>query len=225
MVVFQGALYVRHGGGQVDRLDGTMWARGVCAGLPRKQVSALAADANALYAAQWGGWSEWDGAKWTHHLRLPELQGVPITALCPDGDTLWIGTQGRGAFAYDRRAGQIRRADAGLPDDWVTCLARAGSALYAGTFVGGLAQWDGARWQSAPETTGDNITALEPDGSGGLFLATRRGVQHQDQNGAMTRLDRPHPLLDPEAQCLCAAPGGLWVGTRTGLYFLPSAAP
>ena len=139
MAVFRDALYVRNGGGQVDRLDGTTWTRNVCAGLPRKEVSALAADATTLYAAQWGGWSEWDGAHWTHHLRLPELQGVPITALCPDGKTLWIGTQGRGVLAFDRETGQVRRLDAGIPDDWVTCLAHVKDTLYAGTFVGGLA--------------------------------------------------------------------------------------
>jgi hypothetical protein len=27
-------------------------------------------------------------------------------------------------------------------------------------------------------------------------------------------------LLDREVQSLCRAEGGLWVGTRTGLYFL-----
>ena len=109
MVVFRGALYVRHGGGQVDRLAGTTWARNVCAGLPRKQASALAVDVKALYVAQWGGWSEWDGLRWAHHLRLPELQGLPVTALCPDGDTLLIGTQGGGALAFDRRTGHVQR--------------------------------------------------------------------------------------------------------------------
>ena len=85
MVEFRGLLYLRHSNGVVDSFDGRKWTRGVFSALPRKQASCLAADGSQLYVGQWGGWSEFDGEHWTHHLRLPGLQGVPVTAIRPDG--------------------------------------------------------------------------------------------------------------------------------------------
>ena len=106
MVTFGGRLYVRHGDGKVDCLSDMEWQRDIWHDLPRKQVSALAADGRRLYAAQWGGWSEFDSKTWTHQLQLPELQGVPVTALCPEAGRLWIGTQGRGLAEYDPQHGE-----------------------------------------------------------------------------------------------------------------------
>jgi ligand-binding sensor domain-containing protein len=221
MIQFGSRLYLRHGNGKVDAYDGR-WRRDVCVGLPRKQATALGADSRRLYVAQWGGWSEFDGTTWTHYLDRPELQGLPITALCPDGDTLWVGTQSRGIAEIDRTMGRLRWHDdrRGLPDDWVTVFVRVGKSLFAGTFVGGLARWDGARWSSEPKLKGENVTALAPDGAGGLFVGTRTGVWHRSAEGSLRPLHQSARFLDREVQSLCRAEGGLWVGTRTGLYFL-----
>lgn len=220
MVEFQDSLYVRHGNGMVDRFDGERWQRNVFADLPRKQVSALASDGQKLYAAQWGGWSEYDGRTWTHHLRLPELQGRPITALWPDGGTLWVGTQNHGVAEV--RGDELRWNDErrGMPDDWITCLRREGGQLFAGTFVGGLARWDGARWNTSPELDGQNVTSLASDGSGGLYVGTRAGLWYRSADGRMLPVNQRAPFLDTELQGLCKVQSGLWVATRTGLFFL-----
>lgn len=226
MIAWHGALYVRHGGGSVDRNDGKTWTRDVFASLPRSKVFAIAADDKAIYAAQWGGWSEWNGVAWRHFLDVAGLKGLPIMGLCPDGDTLWIATQSRGIAQYSHRDGTLRWHDErmGLPDDWITGLQKIGDSLYAGTFVGGLARFDGKTWTTAPELKGENVTALEPDNRGGLYIATRNGIWHRSQAGQMTRLVDRTPFLDSEAQTLCLVPGGLWIGTRTGLYFLCDAS-
>ncbi|MDQ3816004.1 MAG: hypothetical protein M3347_19010 [Armatimonadota bacterium] len=220
MVEFRGALYVRHGGQKIDRFDGGEWTRDVCSSLPRKKVMAMAADGQKLYVVQWGGWSEFDGKTWTHYLALPELQGLPIVSLYPEGNTLWLGTVNRGLVEFDHATGKLRWHDerAGLPDDWITSIARVGKTLYAGTFVGGLAWWDGAQWKIAPQLKGENVTALEPDGSGGVFIGTRTGLWHRAADGALEKVETE--FLDPEVQSLCAVQGGLWVGTRTGLFFV-----
>ena len=224
MVEFHGRLYVRQGGGKVDCFDGNAWTRNVFPKLPRKEVSALASDGKRLYLAQWGGWSEWDGRRWTHFLKLPELQGVPITALLPDGDVMWVGTQRRGLAEVNRRSLQVRWHDerVGMPDDWITCLKRVADQLHAGTFVGGLATWDGHRWRTLPDLAGQNVTALEPDGVGGLFVATRFGLWHRDAEARLRRLNEDVAFLDTETQALLRVPTGLWIGTRTGLFFLTS---
>jgi ligand-binding sensor domain-containing protein len=222
MVRFGDTLYLRHGSGKVDAFDGKRWKRDVCAGLPRTQATALAADAARLYVAQWGGWSEFDGKTWTHHLNIPELQGLVVTALCPEGDTLWLGTQRCGVARVNRVTGRLRWHDErnGLPDDWVTAIARGNGTLYTGTFIGGLARLEGTQWSAAAQLRGESVTALTPDASGGLYVATRSGVWRLARDGSLTLFDRSVGFLDHEAQALCRAPGGLWVGTRTGLFFL-----
>lgn len=224
LVVFGGRLFVRHGSGVVDRWDGTRWARNVFAFLPRGGVSALATDGTRLYAAQWGGWSETDGHVWTHHLTLPALRGQIITALCPEGGTLWLGTQGRSVAEVSRAAGTVRWHDerVGLTDDWITCLAQIGPTLCAGTFVGGLncrtaGSGPKQRWSAPAALRGANVTALVPDGKGGVWAATRSGVWHRSAGGQWAVLAA---FLEPEAQALLPVPGGLWIGTRTGLDFL-----
>lgn len=226
LLVFGGRLFVRHGSGVVDRWDGTRWARNIFAFLPRGGVSALATDGKRLYAAQWGGWSETDGHVWTHHLTLPALRGQIITALCPEGGTLWLGTQGRSVAEVSRAAGTVRWHDerAGLTDDWITCLAHVGPTLCAGTFVGGLncgQEGPSEMHWSAPEALrGSNVTALAPDEQGGVWAATRTGVWHRRAGGQWTALAAQASFLEPEAQALLPVPGGLWIGTRTGLDFV-----
>ncbi len=224
LLVFGRRLFVRHGSGVVDRWDGKRWARNVFAFLPRGGVSALATDGTRLYAAQWGGWSETDGHVWTHHLTLPALRGQIITALCPEGGTLWLGTQGRSVAEVSRAAGTVRWHDerAGLTDDWITCLAQIGPTLCAGTFVGGLncltaGSGPKQRWSAPAALHGANVTALAPDGAGGVWAATRTGVWHRSAGGQWAA---QAAFLEPEAQALLPVPGGLWIGTRTGLDFL-----
>ncbi len=224
MVPFQNTLFVRHGGGQIDSFDGSAWHKNVFATLPRQKALAIAADRERLFAGQWGGWSEWNGRVWQHFLNLPALQGIPPMALLPDGDTLWFATQSRGIAEIERATGKIRWHDErlGLPDDWITCLAKVGTEIFAGTFVGGLARWDGLKWQVAPEFGGECVTALDSDGAGGLYVATRKGVWHRDAKGKLQPMRERAPWLEPEAQALCVVPEGLWIGTRTGIFYLKS---
>ena len=219
LITFQGALYVRHGNGKVDRLDGATWTRDVCANLPRGQTTMLAADAQRLYVGQWGGWSEFDGSRWTHHFEQKVLQKCPMTALYAQGDTLWIGTQNRGLAEYRHATGQLRWHDEreGFRDDWITTIAANGASLYIGTFVGGMMRREGERW-SPPVLMGENITAFAPDATQGEWIATRKGLWHQTASGELTPAHIP--FLDSEVQALLAVQGGVWVGTRTGIFFL-----
>ena len=222
LVEFGGALWVRHGGGAVDKCDGQAWTQNAFPVLPRKKVFALGGDDRRLYLGQWGGWSEWDGKTFTHHLNVPELQGLPPMALLPDGDRLWFATQSRGIAEVERATNKIRWHDErlGLPDDWITCLLKNGDEIFAGTFVGGLARWNGAKWEALPELAGENVTALENDGQGGIFIATRHGVWQRATDGKLSLLREHAPWLESEAQSLLKVPEGLWIGTRTGIFFL-----
>jgi ligand-binding sensor domain-containing protein len=233
LVEFQGALYVRHGNGDVDRLRDGNWTRNCfSAALPRKKVSAMASDGYRLYLAQWGGWSEWDGRTWTHFLNLEEFQGLTLTALCPVQDpktgdrTLWVGTQGRGLAEVDAATGHVRRwhdARNGLTDDWITVLYPLNGHIYAGTFVGGLVcKLAGENeWRTFTETKGEAITALASDSAGKLWVGTRHGAWKQSSAFTPpTFVNAEKPFLDTEIQAILPEEAGIWIGTRTGLFFI-----
>lgn len=223
MAVFGGALYVRHGGGAIDRFDGARWARNVFPWLPRHKALGLAGDGKKLAIAQWGGWSEWDGSRWTHAFPA-SMANIAIPSLLREDSTLWIGTQSRGLAQWnDAQAGSDTPARwhderDGLGDDWITALARSDKMLAAGTFVGGLSLFDGQKW-SAPILDGENVTALEGEPGGGFFIATRHGTWHRDAGGSMHRIGG----VDEEAQALLRQGAGLWIGTRTGLFWVADA--
>lgn len=221
MCIFQDALFVRHGGGAIDRCDGFSWQKNLFPSVPRRKVLALATDNQRLYLGQWGGWSEWDGKNFTHHLNIPELQGLPPMALLPDGEKLWFATQSRGLAEVERESGNVRWHDerSGLSDDWITCLLKTRDELFAGTFVGGLMRWDGEKWQAISETKGENITALCEDGSGGIYIATRHGIWQRSAEGQMKNLQAQAPWIEPEVQSLWPTADSLWIGSRTGLFF------
>ncbi|RYG71810.1 hypothetical protein EON80_04780 [bacterium] len=216
-------LFVRHGGGIVDSFDGSNWTKNALKTIPRKGVYALAGDDNTLYAAGWGGWSEWDGRNWTPHFEVPELKGVPLMGLLADGDALWIATQSRGLGRYIHGTKEFRWFDErdGLPDDWVTTLIKFDGKIYAGTFVGGLARLDDDKWFTFDELTGQNVTALAID-NGRLMAATRTGLWTVEGNSAVKVKET---WLDNEVQALAAGENGLWVGARTSLNFLRHAEP
>ncbi|MCX6344872.1 MAG: hypothetical protein NT018_07340 [Armatimonadetes bacterium] len=225
MVEFGGALYVRHGSGKVDRFNGKSWERNVFAALPRKQVSVLAADDKRIYLAQWGGWSEFDGKTWEHHLKVKELQGFPITALLPDSNTIWVGTQGRGLAEVARLNEKVKWHDErnGLPDDWVKRIAKCGDSVCAGTFTGGLARLEGSSWISAKELGQGEITDLIAEQDGSVLAATRKGVWRISGDGRIAKIASIAPEID--AQALALNENGIWIGARTGIWFTSTHSP
>ena len=216
--VWKNALYVRYGTGVVDSFDGQKWTQNALKTIPRPGIYALGGDANRLVASGWGGFADWDGKSWTPHYHLPQLKGVPVLGVLVDGDDVWLATQSRGAGRWNRKSGVFDWFDerAGLPDDWITTIAKIGDKIYAGTFVGGLARFDGDKWFSFPELKGENVTSLCASPEGSVLAATRHGVFEVRGNTAQkVEFD----WLDSEAQALLSDEGGVWIGARTSLNF------
>lgn len=222
LAVFADKLYVRHSNETVDCFDGATWKRNVFDQLPRKQIISLAADDRNLYLGQWGGWSAWDGAKFSHYLKLPALQIVPLVQIVPDPKTgnLWLATENRGLFEWDARAQKLRHFDErdGLPDDWITGVSRRGERVYAGTFQGGVAWKDDSeiRWHASGWKA--NISALASDADQ-TYIATRTGLYCDDTTGVLRKCDGRLAPDQREIQALLPAANGLWIGTRGGLLF------
>ena len=218
MLSWRDKLYVRHGNGIVDAFDGASWEKNALKTLPRRGVYAMAGDDKRLLAAGWGGWSEWDGQNWTPHYDLPELKGVPIMNMATQGDDIWIGTQSRGIAKWTRATNELKFFDErdGLNDDWITALYVQGARVWAGTFVGGLYVFENDKWRAFDETKGENVTAIVPDKSGGVWATTRRGLFRARGDNAEKVSES---WLDDEQQALCADENGLWIGARTSLDY------
>ena len=139
--------------------------------------------------------------------------------LAIEGDDVWIGTQSRGLAKWTRASGELKFYDErdGLNDDWITVLCVDGTRVWAGTFVGGLYVFEDGKWHAFEATKGENVTAIVPNESGGVWATTRHGLfwargQSAEKVG--------ESWLDEEQQALCAGANGLWIGTRTSLDFL-----
>ena len=222
LVVFGDRLYVRHTTGQIDATgDGRVWRPAFTAkDLPRSLTSALSTDGERLYVGGWAGWSAWDGKVWVHHDHDPELAHQVVTAISARPGEVWIGTQKQGLFVYANGRYTHLYETQGLTDDWITCLSVTPRRILIGTYTGGLLQWDGRRFAVLlkPGTYAIRAVCLRP-GDGRALAATPLGV-YEEGAGGWHRLDSR--LGGSETQALLPGPMGLWVGSRTGLAFVPT---
>jgi ligand-binding sensor domain-containing protein len=224
MVVFRGRLYLRHTTGELDCYDGWRWRRAFNAReLPRPAVYALATDGRRLYLGGWAGWSATDGRTWERHFHDGALQGQVVTAIAAGLGAVWVGTQQRGIVAYRRGTITPYHEAQGLTDDWITRLAIRGDRLLVGTYTGGLLEWTGQGFRQVmtPRDFAIRDIAL-PAGSAEAFIATPLGVYRE--SGDEWRLLAPTRYGGLESQVLCAAPQGLWIGSRTALAYLAGEA-
>lgn len=152
--------------------------------------------------------------------------------------TLWNGSVLVPIQFYDK--------DSGLAGSWVTkiaCESSTGTLWVASRESrfyrykptaekkywidgGGVSGWNGAIWKSYPATTDSNgdwtglagsvVTAIAPDGAGGVWAGTEIGVGHL--SGTTWRNYTASEGLPAGAvRCLALAPDGtVWVGTDSG---------
>ncbi len=230
LVPFGDKLYTLRADHCVWAFDGAAWKPAWPAGtLKRAEVFSLAADErnHRLLVGGWAGWAEWNGHDWQQHWGSPALQNESITAICADAkNDVWLGTQRKGLV---RCAGgetyQAFTEANGLPDDWITCLAVSPQGrLLAGTYTGGMVEWKQNRFASVFAVDKWAIRTIVFDNER-AFAATPVGVFREGEpiNGASPAWQKipPQTTGGSEAQALFVAPRGLWVGTRSGLTYLP----
>ena len=110
-----------------------------------------------------------------------------------------------------------------MSDDWVTCVAIRGERVLAGTYTGGLLERRGGRFVRAldPQRFAVRGVAFLP-GSGRAVAATPLGVYAETASGWAPLPARLCGGL--EAQAVLPAASGVWVGSRTGLAYVPLSA-
>ncbi|MBS1767145.1 MAG: diguanylate cyclase [Acidobacteria bacterium] len=155
----------------------------------------------------------------THHL-LDESWGLPGNwancALVDREGSLWVGSEGVHR-ALGRMLWTSSTRHQGLPSDTVWSVARTqGGLTWAGTQAG-LVRSDPSGWRLVPETKGQAISAIAPDGRGGLWATgASTGAWHVAPSGQASWVAFPGPA-NVQIQAMSLGPDGtLWAAGGTG---------
>ncbi len=126
-------------------------------GLLNQYITSLAhGGKHGLFTGTWGGVMKFDGSVFTKldggSGRIEGIAPQFISSLYYDGpsDTLWIGSmfnKNAGLFKYHN--GHFTRYCSvdGLPSDNVSSVCAGGGKIYAGTWGGGIAVFDGTKFE------------------------------------------------------------------------------
>ena len=168
------------------------------------------------------------------------LSEAQVSALFIRGDTLWVGTKGRGAFFIDMSTSEVRQVETGKLSKTSTVNTIQGDAKYI--WLGhdrGLSAYDPAgkstrhfdRYSPPPlGLSNDQVTALAYDAAGHLWVSTLGGGMLRLRNG-----NPQQPCFEPYYNN--EVPGGnvvydfvicdrgqLWLGTQSGLAVLDTGS-
>ncbi len=208
------------GAQDANYFNGTNWSVYNSAdGLAGNLVQALAIDSQQrIWFGTPTGLSVWNGNTFFNLNQENGLPSTDVTALLPDGDSMWIGTNGGGLFRFEKNRLHLFSADElTLPSDVITVLTQANDgALLVGTNRGVARVQDEAATLIA-EIAGFAITAIGVAAGDELWVGTRdNGLLYFD--GA--RWTQPPGNVIPPSTHVTAIlvdqVGGVWVGGISG---------
>lgn len=161
-----------------------------------------------------GGVSMYDGKDWRSWTHNEGLGGTNLDGLSASPNT-GLGTRARHDLAI-----QIGSKNSYNPSYVFAILAAPNNMIWAGTWGGGAASFDGKSWRnftSKDGLAGDIVYAIARDAKGVLWFGTNNGVSRYDGK-TWRNFGRLSGLLDNNVYALAAAPNGdIWVGTRGGV--------
>ena len=197
-------------------------------GLAGNLVQALAIDSQQrIWFGTPTGLSVWNGNTFFNLNQENGLPSADVTALLPDGDTMWIGTNGGGLFRFAKNQLQLFSADQlTLPSDVITALAQANDgALLVGTNRG-VARVQGGAATLITEIAGFAITAIGVTAGDELWVGTRNnGLLYFDGDRWTQPPDDVIPPSPQVTAILVDQVGSVWVGGISGglVRYHPSA--
>jgi ligand-binding sensor domain-containing protein len=182
-------------------------------GLPAqaREITALAAAKTALWVGtrRAGLWERRDD-RWQQHLQADEPVDHNCQAIIAYRDDLYISTLEDGlAVRTPQGWGHVQAPP--LSSDAPRQMVVFRDRLYVRHGDGRVDEYDGRQWQRyvCAHLPRRQASVLATDGER-LYVA---------QWGGWSEFDGRDRIYAPEDQALCRVEGGLWIGTRTGLYF------
>jgi ligand-binding sensor domain-containing protein/signal transduction histidine kinase len=203
---------------------------GVEDGLPQGNVRTIVQDKSGVLLIGTGaGMATFDGLRFTPQ-RVDAKDAVanePINALlyAKSGD-LWIGTDGRGVIHRSARGSKNVSEDAGLTQERVRSMVEdQDGVIWAGT-QNGVERIVGDRVECLTAlglVPGDITAPFGPDGSGGMFIVTVKGLFHWSQGTARSVALR-HSELGTVTAAYSDTHGQVWIGMDRGVLRLVKGA-
>ena len=163
-----------------------------------------------------GGVSMFDGKTWRSWTHKDGL-GAPNRENLPPSANTGLGTRSR----HDLSVATSAESTATYNPNYVfSIVAARDGAVWAGTWGGGAARFDGKAWSNLTTAEGlaGNIVysiAEQPDGV--LWFGTNKGLSRFDGK-AWTNFGKREGLLEDHVYAVAIAPNGeVWAGTRRGV--------
>ena len=161
-----------------------------------------------------GGVSMFDGKRWQSWTHKDGL-GAANDEQLPFSTNTGLGTRSR----HDLSVGADGPATYN-PNYVFSILCAADGSVWAGTWGGGVAHWDGTSWRNLTVKdglAGNIVYSVAQDKQGLLWFGTNRGLSRWDGK-TFKNLGPAQGLLDGNVYALAVAPDGdLWVGTKKGV--------
>jgi ligand-binding sensor domain-containing protein len=161
-----------------------------------------------------GGVSMFDGTRWQSWTHRDGLGAANAGDLPPSKNT-GLGTRSRHDLSV-----MVEGAASYNPSYVFSIFCARDGTIWAGTWGGGVARFDGKQWKNlttADGLAGNIVYSIAQDGQGGMWFGTDNGVS-RFMNGNWRTIGRQDGLLESHVYALAVAQGGeIWAGTKRGV--------
>jgi ligand-binding sensor domain-containing protein len=170
-----------------------------------------------VWFATEGGVSMFDGAVWKSWTHKDGLGGPNVGEL-PASSNTGLGTRSRHDLST------MERGDPTYNPNYTFAMhAAPDGQMWAGTWGGGVARFDGKNWHNYTTRdglVGNIVYSIARDASGVFWFGTDKGVSRFDGKN-WKAFTTKEGLLDSHVYAVAAAPNGdIWVGTRRGVAII-----
>ena len=161
-----------------------------------------------------GGVSMFDGKNWKSWTHKDGI-GAPNTAKLPPSPNTGLGTRSR----HDLNV-QASGTETFNPNYVFAIHVAPDDTVWAGTWGGGVARFDGKKWTNFSQRdglAGNLVYSIVQDANGVYWFGTDKGVSRYDGRTWRTFSQRDG-LLENHVYALAVAPNGdVWAGTKHGV--------
>lgn len=183
--------------------------------LVNEWVYGIAVDAqDRVWFGTEGGVSMYDGRRWTAWTHRDGL-GAPNTEQLPFSTNTGLGTRSRHDLSVSADGPATYN-----PNYVFSMLVARDGGVWAGTWGGGAARFDGKAWTNLTMRdglAGNIVYSIAQDREGALWFGTDRGVSRYDGRTWLT-IAMKDGLLERHVYAVAVAPDGeVWAGTRKGV--------
>jgi ligand-binding sensor domain-containing protein len=185
------------------------WVYGVAVDAKDRVWFATEGGVSMLERGRWRSWTHRDGL------------GAPNAGNLPPSANTGLGTRSRHDLSV-----LAEGAPTYNPSYVFAIHVAPDGAVWAGTWGGGVARWDGKAWKNfgtADGLAGNIVYSIVQDANGVLWFGTDRGVSRYDGR-AFRNLGTKDGLLADHVYALAVAGGDVWAGTRRGVARIANTA-